>query len=93
MKTLFFKFISISGVIFLSACGDPSTTETSTESKKNITSETSATVKTLDSVKKTTISVGPDGAGVSSKNTEVKVDQSGVKIGTKDIKVDVKSKK
>ncbi|MEO8108467.1 MAG: hypothetical protein ABI594_00460 [Ginsengibacter sp.] len=91
MKKHFIKFITISGVIFLSACGDSSTTETSAESKKEATTETSTTVTAQDSVKRTTISVGPDGVGVSSKNTNVKVNKTGVGVGTKDVKVDVKS--
>lgn len=86
MKKHFFKFIAISGILFLTACSDTTngnTSETKSETK----------VQKVDSVKKTTISISPDGAGVKSKNTEVQVNSGGANVSTKDVKVDVKSGK
>ena len=80
--------MAISGICFFTACSD-----SVKENEAGSTPATkSTTVQKADSVKKTTISVGPDGAGVSTKSTEVQVNSSGVKVGTKDVKVDVKTK-
>lgn len=90
MKKHFLQFIAITGLLFFTACSDSASTETN---KNETTTETKSTIVEKDSTKKTTISIGPEGAGVNSKNTEVEVNKSGVKVGTKDVKVDVKSGK
>ncbi|MGI8581037.1 MAG: hypothetical protein ACR2KX_02520 [Chitinophagaceae bacterium] len=43
----------------------------------------------VDTSKRTSVSVGSNGAGVKSKNTEVNVDKNGVKVGTKKVKVEI----
>ncbi len=43
----------------------------------------------VDTSKRTSVSVGSDGAGVRSKNTEVNVDKNGVKVGTKKVKIEI----
>ena len=94
MKKHFIHFIAISGMFFFTACGDSATKETTNGNKPESNSETKSTsVQIVDSVKKTTISIGPNGTGVKSKNTDVQVNGSGVKVGTKDVKVDIKTGK
>ena len=89
MKKHVLQFMAISGICFFTACSD-----SGKENEPGSNPGTkSTTVQTADSVKKTTISVGPDGAGVSTKSTDVQVNSSGVKVGTKDVKVDVKTRK
>ncbi len=43
----------------------------------------------VDTSKRTSVSVGSNGAGIKSKNTEVNVDKNGVKVGTKKVKVEI----
>jgi hypothetical protein len=43
----------------------------------------------VDTSKRTSVSVGSDGAGVKSKNTQVNVDKNGVKVGTKKVKIEI----
>jgi intein/homing endonuclease len=43
-----------------------------------------------DTGKKTVVSVGRGGTEVKHKNTEVKVDEKGVKVGTKDVDFEIK---
>ena len=94
MKKHFLQLIAISGMFFFTACTDSTTTETTSGSKPESNSETKSTsVQPVDSVKKTTISVGPGGAGVKSKTTDVQINSGGAKVGTKDVKVDIKTGK
>ncbi len=94
MKKQFLQFMAMSGMFFFTACGDSATKETTNENKPVSNSETKSTnVQTVDTVKKTTISIGPNGSGVKSKNTDVQVNKSGVKVGTKDVNVDVRTGK
>ena len=89
----FLQFMAISGLFFFTACGDSATKET-TDGKSDSNSETKSTgVQTVDSTKKTIISIGPEGTGVKSKNTDVQINGGGVKVGTKDVKVDIKTGK
>ena len=93
MKKHFLQFMTISGLFFFTACGDSATKET-TDGKSESNSETKSTsVQAVDSTKKTTITIGPKGTDVKSKNTDVQIDGGGVKVGTKDVKVDVKTGK
>jgi len=43
----------------------------------------------VDTSKRTSVSIGSDGAGVKSKNAEVNVDKNGVKVGTKKVKIEI----
>ena len=65
---------------------------------KNTTQETTTTTPSSDTLKaepkKTNVSVGPGGVSVESKKgTSVKVDSSGVKVGSKDVNISVNPKK
>jgi hypothetical protein len=65
---------------------------------KNTTQETTTTTPDTNTPKeepkKTSVSVGPGGASVDTKKgTSVKVDSSGVKLGTKDVNITVNPKK
>lgn len=86
MKNQFLQFISFSALLSFSACSD-------TTNGNNSETKSETKVQKVDSVKKTTISVSADGAGVQSKNTEIEVNRGGAKVSTKDVKVDVKSGK
>ena len=44
----------------------------------------------VDTTKRTSVSVGSGGADVKHKNTQVNVDKNGIKVGTKDVKVEIK---
>jgi hypothetical protein len=67
------------------------TTETTTTTPAN-TTPTTTTPK--EEPKKTNVSVGPGGASVDTKKgTSVKVDSSGVKVGSKDVIISVNPKK
>jgi PBP1b-binding outer membrane lipoprotein LpoB len=94
MKKHFIQIIAIFGMFFFNGCSDSGTKESTRENNIEHQSETKSTkVQTVDSVKKTSISIGPDGAGVKSKNTDVQVNRTGVNVGTKDVKVDIKTRK
>jgi len=85
MKKIIYSVIIM--LSFFTACNSAERTE--------VKNEDGTTVKepvpnTSDTTKRTSISVGPGGADVKHKNTEVNVDKNGVKIGTKDVKVEVK---
>jgi hypothetical protein len=86
------KNIIYSSIFLLSLFTSCSESAEKTEIK---TENTGTTVKEpvpnniVDTSKRTSISVGSDGAGVRSKNTEVIVDKNGVKVGTKKVKVEI----
>jgi hypothetical protein len=89
MKKHFLQFVVISGMFFFTACDS-----TAKENNPGSEPETKSTsVQTVDSVKKTTISAGPNGTDVKTKTTDVEVNSSGVKVGTKNVKVDIKTGK
>ena len=90
MKKHFLQFMAISGLFFFTACDDSATKTNKSESNSEAKS---TSVQTVDSAKKTTITIGPKGTGVKSKNTDVQIDGGGVKVGTKDVKVDIKTGK
>ncbi len=56
-------------------------------------SKTTISVSPQDSSveSKTTISVSPEGSSVKTKSTDVQVNKKGVSVGTKDVKVDIKT--
>ncbi len=80
-----YKLLIFFGVMLLvSSCAGEDTASTKTE-------ETSASVtRQKDSSRKTSVSVGSGGVDVRSEKADVKVDGSGVNVGTKDVKVDVR---
>jgi len=86
------KTIIYSSIFLLSLFTSCSESAEKTEIK---TENTGTTVKEpvpnniVDTSKRTSVSVGSDGAGVKSKNTEVNVDRNGVKVGTKKVKVEI----
>jgi len=86
------KTIIYSSIFLLSLFTSCSESAEKTEIK---TENSGTTVKELvpnnivDTTKRTSVSVGSDGAGVKSKNTEVNVDKNGVKVGTKKVKVEI----
>ena len=80
-------YSTIIALAFITACEnaakkDEKTVE-KTEEVKTV-KEPAANANT--ETKKTSVSVGPGGADVKHKNTEVAVDKNGVKIGTKTVK-------
>jgi len=86
------KTIIYSSIFLLSLFTSCSESAEKTEIK---TENTGTTVKEpvpnniVDTSKRTSVSVGSDGAGVKSKNTEVNVDKNGVKVGTKKVKIEI----
>jgi len=86
------KTIIYSSIFLLSLFTSCSESAEKTEIK---TENTGTTVKEpvpnniVDTSKRTSVSVGSDGAGVRSKNTEVNVDKKGVKVGTKKVKIEI----
>jgi hypothetical protein len=86
------KTIIYSSIFLLSLFTSCSESAEKTEIK---TENTGTTVKEpmpnniVDTSKRTSVSVGSDGAGVRSKNTEVNVDKNGVKVGTKKVKIEI----
>jgi len=86
------KNIIYSSIFLLSLFTSCSESAEKTEIK---TENTGTTVKEpmpnniVDTSKRTSVSVGSDGAGVRSKNTEVNVDKNGVKVGTKKVKIEI----
>lgn len=85
MKKIFY-YSAIISLCFIAACDNAENTKT----EDATTVKESAPNTVADTSKRTTISVGPGGADVKLKNTSVTVDKNGVKIGTKDVKVEVK---
>ena len=83
---------------FFAACTDSATenkeekTSSSTTVKEPDTKTTTTIVQpsAKDTTKKTVVSVGRGGTDVKHKNTEVKVDGKGVKVGTKDVDFEIK---
>ena len=86
MKKIIY-YIAIVMLSFFAACDNAEKTEVKTE---NGTIVKEPVINTVDTTKRTSISVGPGGADVKHKTTEVNVNKSGVKVGTKDVKVEVK---
>jgi len=75
--------LALAAALFMTACNDESadSSETNTESKTTV--EKPATEE-----EKTEISVGPNGAAVSTKGgTDVKLGQEGATVGTKDVNI------
>ena len=85
-------------LIVLMACnsGDEKaeTKSTTTETTTTPATNTPAGTTAKEEPKKTNVSVGPGGASVDTKKgTSVKVDSSGVKVGSKDVIISVNPKK
>ncbi len=79
----------LAGLVLLTvfACNSETKKEEVTEKEK------SAKTSASEEPKKTEVSVGPDGAEVKTKSgTEIKVGEKGASVGSKDVKIDVKSK-
>jgi len=86
-KTLFYSAIILSS--FLIACNERGEkTEVKTENS-GTTDKKPLPNNTIDS-KRTSVSVGAGGAAVKHKNTRVNVDRGGVKVGTKDVDIQIK---
>jgi ABC-type Fe3+-hydroxamate transport system substrate-binding protein len=96
-KPLF--YLAVVSVTFFAACTD-SATESNTEKKTSSSTtlnepEAKTTTTTVvqpaarDTVKRTVVSVGSAGTNVKHKNTELKVDAKGVKVGTKDVDFEI----
>jgi len=93
MKTLTTCLISIA-LVTLFSCN--SSSEQKAEETKKATAQPAANSSTnsIDSVKKTTIAVGPDGASVETKSgTQVKVNNQAASVGTKKVKISVTPRK
>jgi ABC-type enterochelin transport system substrate-binding protein len=93
MKSITRYFIPCALMAFVACNSGEDKVET-----KNTTQETTTTTPETttpkEEPKKTSISVGPGGASVDTKKgTSVKVDSSGVKLGTKDVNITVNPKK
>lgn len=96
-KTIFYS--TIIALSFLIACNDSAqkteeSTQTKTENSGSTVNDPAPnnvpTQTTPDTSKRTSVSVGPNGAGVKHKNTQINVDKNGINVGTKDVKVDIK---
>jgi hypothetical protein len=95
-KTIIYSSIFLLS-LFTSCSESAEKTEIKTEnSGTDVKTENSGTTvkepvpnNIVDTSKRTSVSVGSDGAGVKSKNTEVNVDKNGVKVGTKKVKVEI----
>ncbi len=93
MKKNTIQFIAISVMFIFVACNDAATEKTSEKTQESNSAGDSKNVQIIDSAKKTTVTIGPEGVSVKSKNNDVEVKTSGVNVGTKDVKVDIKSGK
>ena len=70
------------------------TTEESTTTPPSTTKPSTTTTTPKEEPKKTSVSVGPDGASVETKKgNQVSVSKDSVKLGTKDVKISVGTKK
>jgi hypothetical protein len=93
MKTLTTCLISITLLAFFS-CN--SSSEQKVEETKKVTAQpaTNSSANKSDSVKKTSIAVGPDGASVETKSgTQVKVSNQAASVGTKKVNISVTPRK
>jgi len=93
MKTLTTCLISIA-LVTLFSCN--SSSEQKVEETKKATAQpaTNSSTNSSDSVKKTTIAVGPDEASVETKSgTQVKVNNQAASVGTKKVKISVTPRK
>ena len=87
MRTIFVKLFAGSLLLTMLACNNETRKEETTVKEEPVKKETPAEPK------RTEISVGADGAEVKTKSgTEVKIGDSGVSVGSKDVKVDDKRK-
>lgn len=84
MKKIFFNTATIFFFFsFLTSCNDTSSNHTVARPAEEATPANDTTTKI-------NISIGKDGAGVNSKNTQIKIDSNGIKVGTKKINIDIK---
>lgn len=93
MKKVLISLTVIATILIGTSCDDQKATGTTTTTSEG-TKTTGGTNTTIvsDTAKRTTISVGPGGTTVSTKKgTEVSIDSKGVKVGSKDVKVDIKT--
>ncbi|MEJ7625654.1 MAG: hypothetical protein WKF35_02235 [Ferruginibacter sp.] len=68
------------------------TTTTTTEGTTTTTNNGTSTTIVSDTPRRTTINVNKGGTSVSTKSgTDVSVDNKGIRVGSKDIKVDIKT--
>ncbi len=82
-KTIIYSAVLLLSVI--AACNDAKDkTEVKNKNSETIVKDQQSSI--ADTTKTTTISVGPNGGGVTHKNTEVIIDKNGVDVGTKKVK-------
>lgn len=104
MKKLIYCFAIVS-IALVTSCTDSEKTATTTSADSTNTTtppqtksdntrlEQTPTTPPVDPGKKTEITVGQDGAGVKHKTTDVNVGKDGIEVGTKDVKIDINTKK
>ncbi len=90
MKKLL-SLILVSAILAVTSCDNQkaaeSSTTTTTEGTKSVSTSTS-----VDTVKRTTVNIGPGGTSVSTKSgPNVTIDKKGIKVGGKDVNVDIKT--
>ncbi len=93
MKKQFLRLIPITAFFFLIACNNTSNSkkDVGEDKKKDVTEIKTVETKPIDTARKTTISISPEGSSVKTKSTDVQVNKKGVSVGTKDVKVDIKT--
>jgi hypothetical protein len=78
----------------LFSCNSSSEQKVAETKKTTAQPTTSSSVANVDSVKKTTIAVGPDEASVQTKSgTQVTVNKQAASVGTKNVKISVTPRK
>ncbi len=91
-KSIFYSIILLFS--FFSACDEKAKkTEVKTENsgtnvKEPVSNKIETNTEANDS-KKTSVSVGSGGTDVEHKNTQIKVDKNRVKVGSKNVEVDI----
>ena len=89
MKTLSTCFISIT-LMALFSCNGSSDQKVEETKKTTAQPSTNAITTSSDTAKKTTITLGPEGASVQTKSgTTVKASKQAVSVGTKHVKVSI----
>ena len=89
MKKILF-YVSIITMVFLTACESINKTKEvkNEESGKMVKEPVSNTVD--DTRNRNSVSVGSGGVDVKRKGTDVKVDKNGIRVGTKDVNIEIK---
>lgn len=93
MKSIPKYLIPYTLIVFVACNSSEQKVETKNTTQESTTAEPSSDTQKVEP-KKTNISIGPGGVSVESKKgTQVKVDSTGVKIGTKDVNITVNPEK